>query len=78
MPGRGQPTLSSALIDVKPLIQRHREGEVLLRKTTIDSILSGIETVKLHFFFFCLSAVWSLVPRNEVEVVIAPSDGLNQ
>lgn len=47
--------------------------------TTSNSILSGSETVKLHFCFFCLPAVWyywwSLVPRNEVEGVITQSDG---
>lgn len=47
--------------------------------TTSDSILSGSETVKLHFCFSSIPAVWyywwSLVPRNKVKGVITLSDG---
>lgn len=68
--GRGRVRFSCVLIDMKPLIHRVRE-KTFSQTTTSDSILSGSETVKLHFCFFCFPAVWyyrwSVVPRNEVK-----------
>lgn len=50
--GRGRVRFSCVLIDMKPLIYRVRE-KTFSQTTTSNSILSGSETVKLHFCFFC-------------------------
>lgn len=61
--GRGRVRFSCVLIDMKPLIHRVRE-KTFSQTTTSNSILSGSETVKLHFCFFLLPSCLVLLVES--------------